>query len=334
MPDPSRVTRRDFITAPVAGHARAADFWLRVHRQIMACRFEIVLPGEAGGATPLAREALDYADRLEEVMTIFRDTSELSRVNRGGHAGPVVVGPVLFAVLALCAEVHRETDGAFDVTSTPLSRCWGFLGREPRLPAPGEIEQARSVVGMQHVRLDREGCSVSFDRPGVSLNLGAIGKGYALDRLGALLQRRGVRRVLLSAGSSSILASGGQAEPWQVDLRSTVIDERLVRLHLAHGAVGTSGAGEQFVEVDGVRYGHVIDPRTGCPAGGVLSASVITTDAASADALSTAFLIGGPDLAQRYCSTHPDVIALITLDDGSRRPMTFGAYPGVRMTHG
>lgn len=334
MPGRRRVTRRDFLRPPAAAHGPAADFWLRVHRQIMACRFEIVLPGEDSGATPLAREALDYANRLEDVMTIFNHTSELSRVNRGAHAGPVVVDPELFAVLALCERVHRDTDGAFDVTSTPLSRCWGFLRREGRLPAPGEIDEARADVGMQHVHLDRERCSVSFDRPGVALNLGAIGKGYALDRLGARLQARGVRRALLSAGSSSILASGGSVDPWPVDLRSAVTNERLIRLHLAHGAVGTSGAGEQFVEVDGVRYGHVIDPRSGWPAAGILSASVITIDAASVDALSTAFLIGGPDLAQRYCSTHPNVLALITPDDGSRRPMTFGSYAGAGITSG
>ncbi|MBA3296945.1 MAG: FAD:protein FMN transferase [Acidobacteria bacterium] len=331
MPGPRRVTRRDFFLAPAVGHAPTADFWLRVHRQIMACRFEVVLPGEDSSDTPLAREALDYADRLEDVMTIFRETSELSRVNRAAYPGPVVVDPELFAVLAICERVHRDTGGAFDVTSTPLSRCWGFLQREGRMPAQSEIDGARGAVGMQHVHLDRERCSVWFARPGVALNLGAIGKGYALDRLGALLQARGVRRALLSAGSSSILASGGSDDPWLVDLKSAATSEQLATLHLAQGAVGTSGAGEQFVEVDGVRYGHVIDPRSGWPAAGVLSASVITTDAASADALSTAFLIGGADLAQQYCSTHPNVLALITPDDGCPRPVTFGSYPGVRM---
>lgn len=332
MPGPRRVTRRDFFMAPTAGHAPAADFWVRVHRQIMACRFEVVLPGEDSGATPLAREALDCADRLEEVMTIFRDTSELSRVNRRAHAGPVVVDPELFALLALCEQLHRDTDGAFDVTSTPLSRCWGFLRREGRLPAPDEIADARAAVGMQHVHLDRRRQGVSFDRPGMALNLGAIGKGHALDRIGALLQGRGVKRALLSAGYSSLLASGGTTDPWRVDLRSAVTSEVLARVYLACGAVGTSGAGEQFCEVDGVRYGHVIDPRSGWPATGVLSASVIAIDAASADALSTAFLIGGPALAERYCSKHPDVLALITPSDRSRHPMTFGSYPGARVT--
>jgi len=265
-------------------------------------------------------------------MTIFRETSELARVNRDAHPGPVVVGRELFDLLALCEQLHRDTDCAFDVTSTPLSRCWGFLRREGRLPAPDEIADARAAVGMQHVQLDRRRQGVSFDRPGMALNLGAIGKGHALDRIGGLLQGRGVKRALLSAGCSSLLASGGGTDPWRVDLRSAVTSEVLARVYLARGAVGTSGAGEQFCEVDGVRYGHVIDPRSGWPATGVLSASVIAIDAASADALSTAFLIGGPALAQRYCSKHPDVLALITPDDGSRHPMMFGSYPEARVT--
>lgn len=321
------VSRRDFLTVRGAG-PDAALFWLRVHRQIMACRFEVVLPGEDSRWLPGAREALDLADDLEAVLTVFRDDSELSRINRQAHPGPVSAAPDVFALLARCEALHRDTDGAFDITSTPLSRCWGFLRREGRLPAAHDIERARAAVGMGHVRLDSRTRGVTFDRPGVELNLGAIGKGHALDRLGALLHGRGVRRALLSAGSSSILAFGGHRDPWRVDLCSGAVGGPLAALEVAQGAVGTSGAGEQFCDVDGVRYGHVIDPRTGWPAAGVLSATVITGDAASADALSTAFLIGGAALAQPYCASHPGVLAVITPDGPSPQPVTFGSCPG------
>jgi Transaldolase len=135
-------------------------------------------------------------------------------------------------------------------------------------------------------------------------------------------------QALLSAGASSILAVGGAVRAWEVDLRSMTTGARLARLRVSNGAVGTSGAGEQYVEVDGVRYGHVIDPRTGWPASGVLSASVIAKRAAVADALSTAFLIGGTDLAESYCRTHPNVLALVTPDDGSNTPLAFGSFNG------
>jgi thiamine biosynthesis lipoprotein len=170
---------------------------------------------------------------------------------------------------------------------------------------------------------------VRFDHPRVELNLGAIGKGFALDRMSRMLQDHGTSQALLSAGSSSILACG--PDPWTVDLRTATTGDRLARLEMTGAAVGTSGAGEQFFEVDDVRYGHVIDPRSGWPASGILSASVIASNAASADALSTAFLIGGVDLARRYCAAHDRVIAIVTPDDGARSPVMFGSHPGVQV---
>jgi FAD:protein FMN transferase len=163
----------------------------------------------------------------------------------------------------------------------------------------------------------------------MAVNLNAIGKGYALDRMASVLRRRGVDHALLSAGSSSIRALGGRYGGWPVDIRSRLVNRpRLARVRLRDGALGTSGAGEQFVIADGTRYGHVIDPRTGWPAQGVTSATVITADAADADALSTAFLIGGVELAQSYCDAHPGTLALLMVDDGTEQPRVCGQYPG------
>jgi thiamine biosynthesis lipoprotein len=169
---------------------------------------------------------------------------------------------------------------------------------------------------------------VRFACSGVELNFGAIGKGHALDRAGRLLQRGGVRHALLSAGRSSVLALGGRDGGFLIDLVSPQARSRLARLRLENAALGTSGAGVQFAEVGGRRYGHVLDPRTGRPCSGVLSASVVAGDAATADGLSTAFLVGGLELAQRYCAAHENVLALITLDDGSERPCRVGGHDG------
>jgi FAD:protein FMN transferase len=183
--------------------------------------------------------------------------------------------------------------------------------------------------------------SVSFTRPGIELNLGSIGKGYAVQCMADYLSARGVRHALVSAGASSIVALGGRGRGWLIDLcarnggrpdsdSDSALTERtrLARLHLRNGALGTSGAGEQFVDIDGRRYGHVLDPRTGWPASGVRSASVVARDGATADALATAFLVGGRDLARAYCAAHPDTLALITVE-GASRPEVFGAFPGV-----
>ena len=322
--EPRNLTRRAFLTVP-ADRPADADFLVRVQRQMMACRVEVVLPGEHSDQLPLASEALDEGDRLEQVLTFFRESSELSVVNRTAHLEPVRVGPELFAILQIAADLHEFTEGAFDVTATPLSRCWGFLRREGRLPVESEIEHAREMVGMHLVELDRTQRTVYFRRPGVCLNLGSIGKGFVLDRMGRFLRERGVNHALLSAGSSSIVAIGGSPRRWDVDLRSITAGCRLARLKIATGAVGTSGAGEQFFEAGGARYGHVIDPRTGWPASSILSASVISSSGAAADALSTAFMIGGAELAGRYCASHPGVLAIVT-PEASRTPSVFGSY--------
>ena len=230
----------------------------------MACRFEVTLPPADAGQVDAARDALNEADRIEALLTVFRDTSEASRLNRECAAAEVATVPELFDLLQRCARLHAETGGAFDITSTPLSRTWGFLRREGRLPKRGEIDTALALVGGDRLALDPQALTVRFAASGMALNFGAIGKGYAVDRMGALLRARMVRHALVSAGGSSVLAVGGHGRGWSIDIRSArVASGRIARLHLRDGALATSGAGEQFVVVDGQRYGHVIDPRTG-----------------------------------------------------------------------
>jgi thiamine biosynthesis lipoprotein len=323
------ISRRQFLTFDAPEPADAPEgHWIRLHRRIMACRFEILLPGERPEWLPAAKTALNLADRLEARLSVFRDTSELSEINRRASAGPVHVHPALFTLLEHAAVLHGETDGAFDITSTPLSRCWGFLRREGRVPTAEAIDQARACVGMRHVELDRDTASIRFARPGIELNLGAIGKGYALDQMAAKLARLGVEHALLSAGRSSLRALGADRQGWPVDLRPRLAPGVVARIRLAGVSVATSGAGEQYVMADGRRYGHVLDPRTGWPASGVRSATVITPSAATADALSTALLVAGPELARRYCETHPQTLAILTTDDEPEAAMVFGACNG------
>jgi thiamine biosynthesis lipoprotein len=323
------VTRRELFRL---GRAAEEGHWIRFHRAAMACRFEILLDGADDHHAAAAHEALDEADRLEAALSVFRETSALSRLNQTAAETPAVVDPDLFALLVRCRDLHARTEGAFDITSTPLSRCWGFLRREGRLPSPEAITAARALVGMSAVRFDESSRTIRFPRPGVELNLGSIGKGYALDRMAALMRRRGVGHALLSAGGSSAVALGGRHEGWTVDIRPRQAGEaRLARLHLRDGALATSGAGEQFFEVEGKRYGHVIDPRTGWPAAGILGVSVVTAEGALSDALSTAFLVGGLDVARRYCASYPQTLALVTPDDRAPRPVVLGAFAGARV---
>ena len=325
---PRSIDRRHLFT----GRARPeSPYWVRVHRTAMACRFEVTLSGEDADFVGRVQQALAEAARLERRLSVFRDDSELSLVNRGAGARPVTVSRELFNLLRRCHDLHAETGGTFDITSTPLSRCWGFLKRQGRVPDPEDLEAARRCVGMPHVILESRSRSVSFDRDGVELNLGSIGKGYAVDRVTALLGRVGVTHALISAGGSSVRTLGGRAA-WPIDLTSRRTARRIARLRLRRGALATSGAGEQYVDAVGTRYGHVLDPRSGWPAQGLLSVSVAAADAATADALATAFLVGGEDLARRYCAAHPDTLAILTLDRPDARTILVGSHPGLEVS--
>ncbi len=326
---PAGVSRRALLSVAWTRQEDPASHWIRVHRRAMACRFEVTLPGERASEIGAAREALAEADRLEEALSVFRESSEIARINRHAADAPVIVSDEVFDLLLRCRELTLATGGAFDVTSTPLSRCWGFLQREGRLPTDDEIATARCLVGPRRLILHPETRAVRLDIAGVALNLGAIGKGYAVQAIGTALWSRGVRQALVSAGGSSVIALGGPDRGWEVDLTSAGPPRRrIARLRLRNAALGTSGAGEQFVEVHGRRYGHVIDPRTGRPSSGIVSASVVTADAASADALATAFFVGGVDLARQYCDAHPGTLAVIMAEDRPGRPLVVGRYLG------
>ena len=294
----------------------------------MACRFEVTLPMSDHAGLAIARRALAEVDLHEQQLTIFNETSELSHINRNAALHPVPAQPSLFALLLLCQELARETQSAFDITSAPLSDCWGFLKRDGRLPQAAEIDAARELVGADLVLLDRASQTVRFRRAGVRLNLGSIGKGHALDRIAASIQPA-VRAALLSAGSSSMRAigTGNHRNGWTVGVRHpSRPGQRLAVLRIRDCAMATSGNQEQFFEHDGIRYGHIIDPRSGQPATQVLSATVVAPSAAVADALATAFFVGGPYLAQRYCLAHPGVLAII-LPVGASRPVVIGGNP-------
>src|SRR5580765_54332 len=233
------ISRRSLFTLDLR-RAAPVQRWVRAHRTTMACRFEVALPEGDARHFDAALEALDEADRLEAALTVFRDTSELSRINREAAAAPARASEELFALLTRCQTLYADTEGAFDITSTPLSRRWGFLKSEGRQPSVCDVDAPATVVGMNRVRLDSATRTVSFTVAGIELNLGAIGKGHAVDRLGVVLRRRGVTRALVSAGGSSVLAVGGDESGWTVDLTSRQIDSRIARVRLRDAAVGTS----------------------------------------------------------------------------------------------
>ena len=304
-----------------------------VGREAMACRFEVVFnAGEVANATELAVDALDLVDEIENRITVYRETSELARLNATAATGWQPVATDLFALLEHARELNEKTGGGFDCASGALTRAWGFLRRQGRTPAPEELAAAREASGMRWVELDPERRMIRFTRPGVELNLGAIGKGWALDRAIERLVDAGASSVLVHGGQSSVRAVGVQGprlpgrRGWKVGVRHPLRPAvRLATITLEDRALGTSGSGTQFFIDRGKRLGHILDPRTGLPAEGVLSATVLAPCAADADALSTALYVLGPTALPQIAPAGGPVAALLVApgsSPGSLRVLT------------
>jgi len=306
---------------------------VRAHRPAMGSYFEVRLPAGTPGAVDLACRALDLIEALEAQLTVYRDDSEVSRLNRTAHLGPVQLEKGLFGLLETAVALSRETDGAYDVTSGALSEAWGFVKGPRRVPDAAVLSDARSRTGYSHLRLDSASCTVAFDREGVQVNLGSIGKGYAIDRAVDLIRAHWwPTSALVHGGRSSLFALGSPPYQlggrWEIALRDPFRPESpLGILRLRNRGLGTSGASFQQFVSDRRVYGHIIDPRTGEPALGPASVTVLAPTAAMADALSTSFYLLGPEAACAYTANHPDVGAVIVeegRDDQSSRVLVFG----------
>jgi thiamine biosynthesis lipoprotein len=293
---------------------------LRVSQRAMATHFEVLIPFGTTDAQRAAEDALAEIDRLESQLTVYRDSSEISRLNAMASFAPVPVEERLFGLLQLAARIHSETEGAFDITSGALIKAWGFFKGPRRVPSDVERNHALERVGMTHVALNPEHRQVRYLKPGLEINLGSIGKGYALDCAAVVLAGSWkFPSALLHGGQSSVYAMGaepGSRNGWAVGIRHPWdSDKRMATVRLRDRGLGTSAATFQHLKHDGRKLGHILDPRTGWPAEGMASASVIAPTAAEADALATAFFILGVDKARAHCDAHPMIGAVLLAHD-------------------
>jgi thiamine biosynthesis lipoprotein len=299
----------------------------------MGSYFEVRIGANTPGGADLVERALDLIDALEDQLTVYRDTSEVSRLNAKAHPAPVEVEPGLFDLLSRAVALAGETGGAYDVTSGALSEAWGFVRGPKRVPDSEALVAARERTGYRHLTLDPSRRTVAFDRPGVRINLGSIGKGYAIDRVVDVIRNYWwPTSALVHGGRSSLFALGSPpgrfGDRWEVALRNPFEPETpLGVLRLRNRGMGTSGTAFQRFEVDGRAYGHILDPRTGEPAFGPASVTVLAPSAAEADALSTAFFLLGTEGIAGYVKTHEEVGAVVVEEgpaDRSPRVLTFG----------
>ncbi len=267
---------------------------------------------------PAARRAIDAVfaefDRLENVLSVWRATSDVQRLNAAAGRGAVAVGPDMLAVLGAAQEASRETRGAFDITFGALSDIWRFdHDQDDRVPSPDEIAARLRLIDHAAVVIDRAAGTARITRPGVKVHLGGIGKGYAVDRAAALLRDAGFNDFALQAGGDLYTSGRPGARPWRVGLNDPrgAGGESFATIELRNETFSTSGDYERFFLKNGVRYHHILDPRTGQPARLCRSVTIVASSALRADWLSTGVFIMGPDEGMALVEQLPDVEAVI-----------------------
>jgi len=286
-------------------------------RMSMGCAYAIVAYGRDGAALPrIVDAAFDEVDRIDRLMSHYKPESPLSRLNRDAAGGPVRVDPELLGLIAESLRYSRESNGAFDITVGPLMKAWGFFRGGGRVPGPDELAELRERVGYAHVILDPAAKTIRFDRPGVELDLGGIAKGYAVDRAVEVLRGHQVVAALVSAGGSTVFGMGAPPghPAWEVGIQDPVDPDAVaLTVRLKDRTLSVSGSYEKSFEKDGVRYSHIMDPRTGRPVPGVLSVVVLTDTGTAGDALDDAFFVQGVARSRAYLRRLPATEAFFFL---------------------
>ena len=261
--------------------------------------------------------AFDRMAEIEAVADRYTGDSEISRMNRTAADGPVFVSDDMIEMLLMAEALSERTEGAFDITIAQLLDLWGFTN-EPRLPAPEEIEALLSSVCHSCVVVDDENMTVYYDAPDLSVDLGGIAKGYAVDEAVKVLKSLSVTSAVINAGGDMAVVGKKGDVPWRIGIQHPRDSQELIAvLDIADRSVVTSGDYERFFFTDGVRYHHIIDPRTGYPAGMTMSVTVVTDNTAVADALATAYFVMGPEKALETARRTDGIDILVVDSDGN-----------------
>jgi thiamine biosynthesis lipoprotein len=274
-----------------------------------------IVTADSLAALPAARAAHAAVRLVDSLMSNWTTTSEVARLNRVADSVETTVEPHVAEVLARALALWRESDGAYDITVEPLVRAWGFLGGRRRVPEEAEARAAFALVGAGGVRFDSTRRTIRFERRGMRVDLGGIAKGYAVELAMRALERHGVRDALVDASGNMRSAGSPAASPaWRIGLRDPHDRQAwFARVTLSGDAISTSASYEQFVARDGRRYGHILDPRSGRPAEGLLAVTVVAPDATTADAWDTPLYVLGPEAARRKARERDDVAAILVV---------------------
>ena len=294
------------VAAAAAAQAnRPETLRLEKSADAMGSTYSIALYGDDRVRMEAAVDAaLDEVRRLDDMLSNYKPDSEWSQMNRRAAEAPVPVSPELFQLLSDCLEYSRESEGAFDISVGPLMKVWGFYKGSGHLPHRPEILAALTRVGYRHVRLDAAARTVWFDRSGVELDPGGIGKGYAVDRMVDVLRKKGFTTALVAGSGSSIYGMGAppdEPKGWRVDIRNPWSPSKVsTEVFLKDMSMSTSGSYEKFFRAEGKIWAHIMDPRTGYPARGSVSVSVIAPRTIDSEAWAKPYFVNGRQWAASH----------------------------------
>jgi FAD:protein FMN transferase len=301
-------------------------------RTAMATQFDLALYGPSlTDLQAVAEEALDEITRLDSQLNVHRDSSEMSRLNALAAIRPVKVEPTLFRLLLRCQQLYRDTEGTFDISIGALLECWGFWQGSGSEPTASAWARARECSGMHLVELNEAESTVRFSCPGVKLDLGAIGKGFAVEQAVQLLRENGIRSGIVNGGTSTIQAIGRppQGGCWQVAIGNQLSINEMHQAErpgsspdrLPSSPYGTIGLVDEALSVSSITgkfftandtiLGHILAPRQGRPVLGVEIAAIASASATESDALSTALLVSGTDGWPNFLALKKGLRALV-----------------------
>jgi thiamine biosynthesis lipoprotein len=278
----------------------------------MGTQFKIILYSESSQAANLASNAFERIAEIDAITSDYLETSELMSVCKTAIYRKIMVSEDLFRVLEKSQDMAERSEGAFDITIGPVVRLWRRARRVGELPDPLRLAQAMDLIGYRKLHLDRASRGVTLDRTGMLLDLGGIAKGYAVDEAMSVLKRKGVTRALI-AGGGDILVSGAPpgSQGWVIGIAPLNGTGQCARyLLLRDRAVSTSGDVHQHVEIGGVRYSHIVDPKTGLGLKGHNSVSVVAPNCMTSDALATAASVLGPQKGSTLIESTPGAAGL------------------------
>ncbi|MDO6807547.1 FAD:protein FMN transferase [Zobellia galactanivorans] len=294
-------------------YARSQESYSRTLK-LMGSRFDItVVDTDSTKAHRYIDMAVADISRIEKLISSWDSLSQTSRINKNAGIRPVKVDKELFDLIERSLAISQLTDGAFDISYASMDALWKFDGSMTTIPAPEAIKRSVSRVGYKKIVLNRENRTVFLKEKGMKIGFGGIGKGYAADHAKKMLMSEGVVSGIINAsGDMNTWGKQANGEPWKVAITNPMDKNKVFALlPIQHGAVVTSGNYEKYVTFNGIRYSHIIDPRTGYPSTGIISATVFAPKAELADALATSVFVMGKEVGLNRINQIPNVECIL-----------------------